>query len=346
MNNFLRDVLSQPDSLRESLDSLISNGSIENMKVIDGSKFEKILFTGMGSSNFCNCGASTILNQNGYISLAMSASQVLHYEMNLINEKTLLVLVSQSGESGELVKLISKLSDSITVVAITNNPNSTVAKRGNYTFILNVADEEAVSTRTYLASLIISDLLAKAIVGQLDESFINDVKKSFDNLESFLASYEQIGEKIREFISEPPYFCVIGRGYSLSTVHAGALFIRELAKYPSIDFDSGEFRHGPFEMINKTFNAIIFAPDGPTYELNIGLAINVAKHHGKAIVVTNRKTEIDNENVLVIEQLPSSELLAPINEIAPLQLLANCLAEAKNLEVGKFLQSSKITNVE
>ena len=176
--------------------------------------------------------------------------------------------------------------------------------------------------------------------------FINEIREAIDNLEYSLASYTETSTKIKEFITVPPYFCIIGRGYSLSTVRGGALFIRELAKFPSIDFESAEFRHGPFEMINKDFYAMIFAPDGPTYELNLGLAVNIAKHGGKAILVTNRKTEIKDKSILVIEQKPSSEFLAPINELAPLQLLANCLAELKNLEVGKFLNSSKITKVE
>jgi glutamine---fructose-6-phosphate transaminase (isomerizing) len=346
MNSFLKDVLNQPDSLRESLDALISNGSIEKLKGIDGRKFEKIIFTGMGSSHFCNYGASILLNQMGFLSMVMSASEVLHYETNLINEKTLLVLVSQSGESGEIVKLIGKIPTTVTVVAITNNPNSTLGRRGDYTFLLNVAEEESVTTRTYLSSLMIADLLAKALVGQLNEDFINDARNLIDNLEGFLSTHAETSAKIKEFISEPPYFCIIGRGYSLSSVRAGALFIREVAKYPSLDFDGGEFRHGPYEMINKNFYALIFATDGPTYEINVGLAVNIAKHNGKAILVTNRNTEIKDKNILVIEQKASSEFLAPIIEIAPLQLLANILAESKNLEVGKFLLSSKITNVE
>ncbi|MBU3191026.1 SIS domain-containing protein [Clostridium bowmanii] len=346
MNIFLKDVLDQPNSLRKSLETLISSSCIKIMNEINVQEYEKIIFSGMGSSHFCNCAASTFLNQNGYISTVISTSQLLHYEINSINRKTLLVLVSQSGESAEIVKLIEKIPNNITVIAITNNVNSSLGKRGNFVFLLNVPDEEAVSTRTYLSSLIISNLLAKALVGQLNDDFINDVNTSLDNLENFLTSYTETGYLIKNFIQAPTYCCIIGRGYSLPSVHAGALFIRELAKYPSIDFESAEFRHGPFEMVNNGFLAMIFAPDGETYNLNIGLAENIAKHHGKAILVTNRKPQTTNENILVIEQKPCSEFLAPINEIAPLQLLANCLAEAKNLEVGTFLHSSKITKVE
>jgi len=346
MNAFLKDVLTQPDSLRKSLATLISNGSIEIMKGIQGSNFEKIIFSGMGSSHFCSIGASTFLNQMGYISNVISTSQLLHYEMNSIMENTLLVLISQSGESGEILKLIEKIPENITVIAITNNANSSLGKRGNYSFILKVEDEVSVSTRTYLASLIISNLLAKALVGELTQDFIDDTNTSIDNLETFLASYSSTCLKINNFLEAPSYCCVIGRGYSLSSVHAGALFIRELAKYPSIDIESAEFRHGPFEMVSKGFFAIIFAPEGPTYNLNVALALNIAKHQGKVILVTNLKTEITDKNILTLKQASSSEFLAPINEIAPIQLLANCLAELKNLEVGKFLQCSKITKEE
>lgn len=346
MNNFLKDVLDQPCSLRKSLQALISSGSIKTMNKIDVGQYEKIIFSGMGSSHFCNCAASTFLNQNGYISSVISTSHLVHYEINSIDTSTLLVLISQSGESAEIAKLIENIPDNITVIAITNNANSILGKRGNYKLILNVPDEEAVSTRTYLASLIISNLLAKALVGQLNDDFINDVNTSLDNLENFLTSYNEIGYLIKNFIQTPTYCCIIGRGYSLTSVHSGALFIRELAKYPSLDFESAEFRHGPFEMVNDGFLAMIFAPDGETYNLNVGLAEHIAKLHGKVILVTNRKPQTINENILVIEQKPCSEFLAPINEIAPLQLLANCLAEAKNLEVGTFLHSSKITKVE
>lgn len=346
MNNFLKDVVDQPESLRKSLEIFLSGGGVEQMKKIDGHRYEKILFTGMGSSHYCSCGASIHLNQNGYLSMVMSASQVLHYEMNLINEKTLLVLVSQSGESGEIVKLIEKLPNNITVVAVTNNPDSTLGKRGNHIFLLNVADEEAVSTRTYLSSILLMDMLAKALTGQLDEEFLNKIRKSIDDLEAFLKKQEEVTVKMKNLWGVPPYLCVIGRGYSLSSVHSGALFIREVAKYPSIDFDSGEFRHGPFEMIDAGFHAMIFAPKGPTYELNCGLARNIAQRGGKAVLVTNQKTELDHPNILVLEQNTSDEMLAPISEIVPIQLFGSYVAEAKNLKVGTFRWSSKITNVE
>lgn len=346
MNNFLKDVLDQPDSMRKALESILTKENTNKMEEISKLSFDKVLFTGMGSSHFCNYGADIHLVQNGFASFVQSASQMLHYERNLINESSLLILVSQSGESGEIVRLIENIPENIKVVAITNNPNSTLGKRGNYTFLLGVEDEESVSTRTYLSSIILVNLIAKAITGKIKDIDISEIKDSVDKLEQLLKSYIEISEKMKAFIGVPPYICVIGRGASLSSVRAGALFIREVAKFPSIDFDSGEFRHGPFEMVDENFSGIIFAPEGITCGLNCKLAEDIADKGGKVVLVTNRKIKSALKNILVIEIETVNEYLFPILEIVPIQLFANYVAESKNLEVGKFRWSSKICKIE
>ncbi len=346
MNNYLKDVLDQPHTLRQAFKTYVGLESIQKMKDLSKLKFDKIIFTGMGSSHSACYGASIILNQNGFVSLVKSASQLLHYEMNLINERTLLVMVSQSGESGEIVSLISKLSPKCPVVAITNNPQSTLGKRGNYTFLLQVADEESVSTRTYLSSLILLDLIAKSLVKQLDDVTIHQFIKAFDNMEQFLSGYAETMQKLGDFLKFPPYLCLLGRGYAHSTIHAGALFIKEAVKYPSISLDSGEFRHGPFEMVDGDFTGIIIAPEGLTYDISRKLALNITDKGGKVLFITNQDPHISHEGLMAIQFPPMDEYLTPILDMLPIQLTINFLAESKHLEVGKFRWSSKITNIE
>jgi glutamine---fructose-6-phosphate transaminase (isomerizing) len=346
MNNYLKDVLDQPASLRKAFESFIRADNLERIKEIRLNKYDRIVFTGMGSSHYCCLGAAIHLSQNGIFSLTESTSQILHYEKELINKRTLLFMVSQSGESGEIVKLAHNICDQCVLVAITNNPTSSLARRGKYVFDLNVADEETVSTRTYLASLILVDLIAKALTGQLDSRFISSVKSSINNLEDILDKYEEIGTKIKTFLRSPPYICLLGRGFSHCTVFAGALFVKELAKYPCIAFDSGEFRHGPFEMVQDGFTAMIFAPEGPGCEMNIMLATDIASRGGKVILVINKPVPLENKNILVIEIGSTDEYLSPIVDIAPVQFVANHLAESSHLDVGKFIWSSKVTRTE
>jgi glucosamine--fructose-6-phosphate aminotransferase (isomerizing) len=346
MNNYLKDVLDQPHSLRKAFKSYVGSESIQKMEELIKLKFDKIIFTGMGSSHYsCYC-ASIHLNQHGFVSMVKSASQLLHYEINLVNERTLLVMVSQSGESGEIVSLINKLPKNCPVVAITNNPQSTLGRRGNFTFLLEVADEESVSTRTYLASLILLDLIAKSLTKQLDDGMIQQFEKALGNMEQFLLGYSKILKKLSAFLGFPPYLCLIGRGYAHSTVDSGGLFIKEAVKYPSISIDSGEFRHGPFEMVDSDFTGIVVAPEGLTYDISRKLTLDILDKGGKVLFITNQDPGITHPGLMVIQFPAMDEFMTPILDILPIQLTANHLAESKHLEVGKFRWSSKITSIE
>lgn len=346
MNIFLEDVKNQPISLRNALKSYMSDASLEKMRILAGKKFSRIVFTGMGSSHYSCIGASIYLNQKGIVSIVKSASQLLHYENQLIDKDTLLYIVSQSGESGEVVNLLSRIPDNTSVVAVTNNPDSTLARRSDYVFEMNVAEEEAVSTRTYLASILINNIIAKVLAKELCDATLSNIESVIDEMEAFLANHEKISERIKDFIGNPSYICLMGRGHSYSSSCAGGLFIKELAKFPSISFDSGEFRHGPFEMIDKDFTGIIFAPEGPTYNLNCKLAIDIAERGGRVLLVTNKSTEKVHSRILELQMAHFEEFFTPMLEILPVQLTANIIAESKNLEVGKFRWASKITSAE
>jgi len=346
MNNFLRDILDQPHSLGEAFQSYITADNLKKIKAIADEDFDEIVFAGMGSSHDACFGASIYLSQHGCKTRVYSAGQLLHYESTLINQRTLLVLVSQSGESGEIVKLISKIPPECKVVAITNNLQSTLGSRGDYPFLLKVAPEESVSTRTYVSSLILLNLLAKGIAGNLDETAIQEVNDILSKMGKLIFDYQILQKQLNDFLQMPPYLVLLGRGFSYSSIFAGGLFIKEVAKYPSISLDSAEFRHGPLEMVDVDFSGIIFAPQGPTFDLNYKLAKDIMDKGGKVVFITNG-VQIDSAKLILPVQLEScEEMLMPIMDIVPIQLIANHLAEGKGYEPGKFRWSSKITAME
>jgi glucosamine--fructose-6-phosphate aminotransferase (isomerizing) len=346
MNNFLRDILDQPGSLGKAFQSYITAESIKKMKGIADSDFDNIVFAGMGSSHDACYGASIYLTQKGYKAAVFSAGQLLHYQFGVIHKRTLLVLVSQSGESGEIVHLISKIPSECKVVAITNDPESTLGRRGNYTFLLNVAPEESVSTRTYGSSLILLNLIAKAIAGDFPQPAVHEIEAVLSDMGKMLLDYQTLQKQLQDFLQLPPYLVLLGRGYSYSSIFAGGLFIKEVAKYPSISLDSAEFRHGPLEMVDPSFHGIIFAPDGPTYDLNYKLAMDVVAKKGKVVFITNNPSVSELELLLPVRLGFHEEMVMPIVDIIPIQFIANHLAEIKGFEPGKFRWSSKITAIE
>jgi len=345
MNGYLEDVLSQPESIREALAFYESEGYAERMLQLRGSSFDKVVFAGMGSSNYCSFGAAIHLNRSGITALTKSAGQLLHYENGLIDRKTLLVLISQSGESGEVTRLLEILPRDANVIAITNDPESSLGRRGNTTFLMHVEAEEAVSSRTYLASWILASMLARALARDLDKGYMQGIGAGIDSLDSLLARHESLGSEIGNFLHSPSYICTLGKGYSYSTVMSGALFTSELAKFPAIGCDSGEFRHGPFEMVEKGFASIVFAPQGAAYGPCCSMAFDIGSHGGKALLVTDAIPDQKSPNVKVIKYEGPGEIFCPLMEIGPLQLFANGLAEARGVAVGKFRWGSKVTTV-
>lgn len=343
MNGFMKDVLSQPSDIRRAMEAYRAGANSAVLQQISAMQYRDVLFTGMGSSHFCGQAAVIHLAKNGIRAQLDSASEILHYEMERITPDTLLVLISQSGESGEIVELIERLPADRCVVGITNDPESTLAKRANLLLLMHVASEEAVSTRTYLASLVLCALVATALTNGGMEAALQEAELALKGLEQSLCVLGERELEIRRFVGIPPYLCVIGRGYARATARAGALFIRECAKYPALDFDSGEFRHGPFEMVDAQFCALLFAPGDATYPLHKALAADIARLGGKLIFVTEQAVDFAHENILTLQLPLSGGMFGPLVDVSAAQIVANLLAEQRGLPVGVFRQSNKVT---
>ena len=345
--SYLDDILNQPRDLRKMLDGFRSQANLMELDTIAGLGYKKILFSGMGSSNYCCHGAVIMLNRYGFSASVLSSGELLHYEMGLSSPDTLMVLVSQSGESAEIVKLVEGLPKGQAIIAITNDVESTLGRRGNYTFALDVPEEESVTTRTYLSSVLMTGMLANAIAGLSKNEYFDQALAAIDSLEGFLTGHANFTDRICRFFGSPSFICLIGRGDSLSTVQAGALFLQEVVKYPAISFDSGEFRHGPFEMVQEGFAAVVVAPKGRTGDLNMRLAHDIAKKGGRVLLITNEKVSERVDNVFVsVFHGDMEEDFSPIVTIAPIQLLADGMAREKGIEAGKFRWGGKVMAVE
>ena len=347
MNFYLKDVLTQPQELRNAFAYYRENGPWER---IAAWKPEKVVFCGMGSSHFCAVAPSLYMRQRGMDSEVISAGQLLHYEEAIWENNPLLVLISQSGESAEIVRILEQLPERVSVLAITNEPDSMLGRRGDITLDIHVSQEKSVTTRTYLGSAALAQLTAAALCGEEVEPFLTKMEELTWDMEAYLTSYEAQMETLGAFTKDMRYLCLLGRGFALETVQAGALFMREVLRFPALDFDCGEFRHGPMEMVQSDFYGIVFAPSGATQKLNLKMASDIADKQGRVIVITDeaaKTRELENRSNVLLIRLPVTEEWASVfPEILPVQLLANALAEDRKLPVGEFRWGSKIMRVE
>lgn len=346
-NIFESDILSQPQSLRNALRFYEAQGYYEAVRSLAKGNFDKIVLTGMGSSYAASLNAGTMLRAAGLPAYTVVASELLHYSYDMLTKNTLLVMTSQSGGSGEVVELCRRLPKDAAVVAVTNDGYSALAGRAQESFLLHVENEVTVSTRTYLASQALLYFFAKTFLGEDRAAVLGDLFTSADYLEASIRDFSAIRSTVFDHIAIPFYLALIGRGWSFATADAGALFIREVAKYPSISFESAQFRHGPIELVADGFSAIVFIPKGLCEQLQLKLATEIAHNGGKVLAVAEKGVAVPkHENIAAIYQSYVSQELAPIVNIVPVQAFANYVARERGYDVSVFRCGRKITDME
>jgi glucosamine--fructose-6-phosphate aminotransferase (isomerizing) len=350
MKKFLDEILEQPDALKETLEFYEGEaGRNLIQKVIDlyeNKGIVEIILTGMGSSFFSSYLASCLLNEYGIRAYAINASELLHYHFSLLNKSTLLVCVSQSGESYEIVKIVQQLPEDVTCLAITNEQASTLAQKGSEVLLSKAGHEEMTSSKSYVSIALVKLIFSWALAGKWTLKKRDSVRQLINSIDELLNSYNHWMPEIGRFLGDYDHIEIIGRGPSYSSVLQGALMFREAVRNPAGGNLGGEFRHGPMEMVKEGFRAVVFAPEGNTFDQSIKMALDIARFKGKVIIITNGDLKFSEPNVHVFRISVKDEYLFAIASIVPLQIMVNFRAIDLGLKPGFFIRGAKITKVE
>jgi glucosamine--fructose-6-phosphate aminotransferase (isomerizing) len=350
MNKFLKEIFEQPQVLEDTLNYYLQgDGRTELDKVSSiwkKGKFKEVIFTGMGSSFFAPHTAQCFLSKYGIASKIINAGELLHYHLPILRDSSLITCISQSGESYEIVKILEKIPAGQTCVGITNEESSTLAQKSGLTLLSRAGREEMTSSKSYVSTLMVLSVFTHVLTkswnpGSMPElnSSIEAVRKLIDNKEEWLAPAMNV-------LGHPPFVQIIGRGPSYSSVLQGALMIMEAARNPAAGIYGGEFRHGPMEMANKKFRAIILAPLGATYNQGLKLAEDITRFGGKVVLITNSLAAFSNHDIYPIRIPCGDEFLFPIPAIVPLQFIVNQWAVDEGHEPGNFTMGAKVTTSE
>jgi glucosamine--fructose-6-phosphate aminotransferase (isomerizing) len=350
MNRFLDEILEQPAVLKDTL-AFYEHGEGKALlkKAVglhrDG-RISGMLLTGMGSSFFTSYLASCLLNDCGIRSLAIDASELLHYHSSLLGKDTLLVCTSQSGESYEAVEILKKRPAGTPCLAVTNEAASRLAGMGDGILLAKAGHEEMTSTKSYvsiaLVKLIYSWSLADCWTGKQKAA----IKALTDVTGELLESRREWLPEISLFLGDYDYIELIGRGPAYASVMQGALMYREAVRNPAGSSLGGEFRHGPMEMVREGFRAIVFAPEGRTFDQGLRMAGDIAGFGGKVMVLTNGKPELSGPNIHIFRLDVRDEFLFALASIIPLQIMVNARAIELGRTPGYFTRGAKITRKE
>jgi glucosamine--fructose-6-phosphate aminotransferase (isomerizing) len=338
---YLQDILEQPQRLRESLDSLREFPALERLLLrIKQGEFHRIVLTGMGSSFHALHPCTLQLVDHGFTAVMVESSELVHYKTRFFDQHTLVVAVSQSGQSAEIIRLLEVNRGRSALIAVTNTAESPLAENAEAAIVTAAGEEFSVSCKTYVTALQalrwLADLMCGCDLRQTRRRFLDAATASA----SYLAHWETYVSGMAEMLQRVRHLFLVGRGSSLAAVGTGALIVKEANHIHAEGMSSAAFRHGPLEMLGEDTFVLVFAGDKRTSQLNQRLFADIREHEGRAELV-------GEDSDFPVFRLPAAPHSArPILEILPVQMITLALAVVTGREPGVFELARKITTTE
>lgn len=338
---YLRDILDQPRALDSTFRKLEASKELRQLASrLQKGSFKSIVLTGMGSSFHALHPLHLELVQAGFHSLMVDSSELIHYQARVFDRKNLIVAVSQSGRSAEVVRLLKSNRGRSAVIGLTNTPDSPLAKNSAATVLTEAGKEFSVSCKTYVASLLALRWLAEVMCGRNLGRIRGDLKSASGSTGEYLAGWKNHVQQFGERLRNVRRLFLVGRGSSLAAVGTGSLIVKEADHFPAEGMTSAAFRHGPFEMVGSETSVMVFAGESKTRELNRGLFRDVRERQGGAEWIG----EDSDFSPCILPSAPRSVM--PLLEILPVQMITLALAALSGREAGRFTFCSKVTTKE
>lgn len=342
-NAYVNDILHQPDAIRDTLSSFAGQSFDEIRrfaKRLSAGVLKRVLLTGMGSSYHALHPLRLALIAHGFCTEMFETSELIHYATRLLTRDTLVVVISQSGQSVEILQLLEKAHGKSTIIGVTNTSGSPLASKSDAVLLTRAGNEHTVSCKTYMSTLVATALLGDLLTGQGHEMTLSTLAAAATESARYLSHWEEYVEFAGQQVQGVRHLILAGRGTSLSTTGTGGLIIKESAHFHAEGMSSASFRHGPLDMVSLDMLVLIFAGVRTTLQLNINLAVDVRKSGGRAELI--RMAE--KESLFNLPIVP--DVCLPLLELLPIQMISLALALQSDHNPGEFKHGKKITVVE
>ena len=289
------------------------------------------------------------------IAVDVEASSEYIYRRNVTDERTLVIGVSQSGETADTLTAIKQAkAKGSHILIITNRPDSAMAREADSLVPVNAGIEVSVAaTKSYTAQLMAFYLLAlymAEIKASASKEELANLKTELmllpQKIEQILANTDSI-QKCARIYSSTKDFIFVARGINYPTALEGALKLKEISYINATGYPAGELKHGPIAMLDETMPVLSILMKGIVYEKLLSNSEEAKARNARMIALTNSKdAKLDDlfENIIRVPDV--DELFSPLVAIVPLQLLAYYIAEFLGKDVDQPRNLAKSVTVE
>jgi glucosamine--fructose-6-phosphate aminotransferase (isomerizing) len=339
---YFRDILDQPHALAETHRGLEASVALEDVarRLRDGD-LRRVVLTGMGSSYLGLVPLHLRLVEAGLTPISVESSELLYYQRGLLSTGTLLVLVSQSGRSAEIVRLLETVRGrGVVTVGLTNTADSPLAREATATLLTHAGEEATVSCKTYLASQMALAWLGEVLAGGDRDATRAALAGTTAATAAYLESWRSHVEWLAERLQGVRAVYYTGRGASLAAACSAGLITKESTHRPAEGMSSAAFRHGPMEMLDGDVFLLAFAGALRTRGLNEALVADVRAAGARAYLAA----EDAAEPTLRLPAVP--DVARPVVELLPVEMITLAIAALDGREAGRFDRATKVTATE
>lgn len=352
----LKEINEQPKSIRETIGSRLQVNERTTIPDFNLTKeylesINNIYIVACGTAMHAGLVAKNIIENLCDIPTEVEVASEFRYRNPIINEKTLCIFISQSGETADTIAALKLAkSKNAKTIAISNVIGSSITREANYNLYTHAGPEIAVaSTKAYTSQVVLLAILAIYFAETLEvnEEKVKELKADISllpsQIEEVLKDTSQIENFAKRIYKEKDIF-FIGRGIDYTVALEGSLKLKEISYIHSEAYASGELKHGPIALIENDITVISILTNKMLIEKSISNIQEVVTRGAKTFIVTNQ--EINNKFDEVIQIPETNCLISPILSVIPLQLLAYYISKAKGLDVDKPRNLAKSVTVE
>ena len=314
----------------------------------------RLYITACGTSWHAGLIGKYLIEEYAQIPVHVEYASEFRYRKSIIDNKTVLLAISQSGETADTLAAIKKTKENgALTLGICNVVGSSIARLTDYGIYTHAGPEIGVaSTKAFTAQVTVLNMFA-LLLGRMKELSNIHGKKIAESLagldtvvKSILSDTSQI-EKVAWNMKNADNFLYLGRGLNFPVALEGALKLKEISYIHAEGYPAAEMKHGPIALIDEKMPVVFIAPHDRTYEKVLSNIQEVKSRKGRIIVLTDKKTrELEKLSEFLIEIPSTHSHIFPIAASIPLQLLAYHLAILRGCDIDQPRNLAKSVTVE
>ncbi len=347
----LKEIFEQPEAIENTLRGRIIGNKVKLNIDLDLSSIQRIIITACGTSWYSGLIGKYLIEKLAGIPVEVDYASEFRYRDPIVRQSDLMIVISQSGETADTLAALKEAKQKgAKTLGIINVVGSTISREVDSGIYLHAGPEIGVaSTKAFTCQVTALALLAlyfKQEKGESQKGILEELPKIPEKIREILkmsGDIRNLAEKFKEYKN----FLYLGRNLNFPVALEGALKLKEISYIHAEGYPAAEMKHGPIALIDENMPVVFICPKDGTYAKILSNMEEVKARGGNIIAITNEDDGNISKLANHIIKVPKTiDILSPLINVIPLQLLAYHIADLKGLNVDKPRNLAKSVTVE